>query len=209
MPESAVDRSVILLIRDFFSLEIIRGSFYLAGGTGLALHCNHRKSFDIDLFSEREFDLEMVQREIIARKGTVLDARTGTVHGLVNDIKVSFFHYPYPLVGTVVKKEETTVASMEDIGCMKAVAISQRAEKKDFFDMVEILKRISPERLKPLFLEKYGEKRINCYHILRSLFFFEDAESSPDPLALNGMTWSEVKGWFLKNEKALTKALLC
>jgi hypothetical protein len=196
-------------MREFFSLEIIRESFYLAGGTGLALHCNHRKSFDIDLFSEKEFDLEKIQREIILRKGTILDARTSTIHGLVNDIKVSFFHYPYSLVCPIVQKETVAVASIEDIGCMKAVAISQRAEKKDFFDMVEILKTIAPERLKTFFLEKYGEKRINCYHILRSFFFFEDAESSPDPISLNGTTWSEVKGWFLTNEKTLTSALLC
>lgn len=209
MPQSAVDRSVILLIRDLFSSEVVQGSFYLAGGTGLALHCNHRKSLDIDLFSEKEFDADSVPEEIIKRKGTVLDTRAGTVHGFVNNIKVSFFHYPYPLICPVARKETAAVASIEDIGCMKAVAISQRAEKKDFFDMVEILKTVPPERLKSLFLEKYGEKRINCYHILRSFFFFDDAESSPDPISLNTTTWNGVKTWFLKNERMLTKALLC
>lgn len=209
MPQSAVDKSVILLIRDFFAQEAVRGSFYLAGGTALAFHCNHRKSFDIDLFSGKEFDGDTIVREIVARNGSVLDTRAGTVHGLVNGIKVSFFHYPYPLICPVVIKETAAIASIEDIGCMKAVAISQRAEKKDFFDMVEILKKIPPEKLKTCFLEKYGENRINCYHILRSFFFFEDAESSPDPISTNGTTWSYVKTWFLENERPLTKALLC
>jgi hypothetical protein len=39
-----------------------------------------------------------------------------------------------------------------------------------------------------LFLEKYGESRINCYHILKSFFYFDDADQQPDPLSLNGVT---------------------
>lgn len=30
-------------------------SFYLAGGTGLALQLGHRKSFDFDFFTSKEF----------------------------------------------------------------------------------------------------------------------------------------------------------
>jgi predicted nucleotidyltransferase component of viral defense system len=51
---------------------------------------------------------------------------------------------PYPLIKPF--KNFTgllQIASIEDIACMKAVAISQRGEKKDFYDMYEnLIKRI-------------------------------------------------------------------
>ena len=40
---------------DLASRSVLDG-FYLAGGTGLALQYGHRRSVDLDLFREREFD---------------------------------------------------------------------------------------------------------------------------------------------------------
>ena len=41
-------------------------SFYLAGGTGLALQLGHRISEDLDLFSEESFDAKEIEA-VIAR----------------------------------------------------------------------------------------------------------------------------------------------
>ena len=87
------------------------------------------------------------------------------------------------------------------------MAISQRAEKKDFFDMVEILQRYRPGQLKHMFMEKYGEEKINCYHILKSFFYYADVEDAPDPVSLNNTTWDQVKSYFLTNEKILMAEL--
>jgi hypothetical protein len=46
---------------------------------------------------------------------------------------------------------------------MKVVAISQRGDKKDFFDLYEIFKTVSPHDLKLLFLKKFGASRINSF----------------------------------------------
>ncbi len=91
---------------------------------------------------------------------------------------------------------------------MKVIAITQRADKKDFYDLYEILKHFQPLELKDMFLKKYGGQRINCYHILKSFFYFQDAEDSPDPISLNGTTWDEVKTFFINNERKLTKGLM-
>ena len=63
---------------------------------------------------------------------------------LVN-YKVSFFFYPYKILEPFIYFGNLKIASIADIGCMKAVAISQRAEKKDFFDLMEILHRVSSQ----------------------------------------------------------------
>ena len=100
------------------------------------------------------------------------------------------------------------MASLIDISCMKIIAISQRAEKKDFFDFYEIIRLFSPDELRSSILEKYGRKSLNCYHILKSLFYFEDAESSPNPISINGTNWKTVKIKIKALEKQLNNSFL-
>ena len=87
---------------------------------------------------------------------------------------------------------------------MKCIAIAQRAEKKDFFDIYELVKLLGPKKIKNLFLKKYGQKKSNCYHILKSFFYFNDVEDSPDPvrqnicqLCITEQCWDEIDLAFL------------
>ena len=171
------------------------------------MQLGHRKSEDLDFFSPAGWDGDWVETILLEMGGKVLVSEARTVHGLISDYKVSFFFYPYKILEPFIYFGNLKIASIADIGCMKAVAISQRAEKKDFFDMMEILHRYRPSQLKTMFLEKYGEERINCYHILKSFFYFADVEEAPDPVSLNNTTWEQVKSFFLTHEKTLTEEL--
>jgi hypothetical protein len=209
MFQHAAPAAVLLLAQDLFKNELSSG-FYMAGGTALALHLGHRKSVDIDIFCEKFFSENQIKEAILQKEDSVLiQQEEGTLHCMIKNIKVSVFHYPYPVLNSFVKVEDISLASIEDIACMKVVSISQRAEKKDFFDLYEVCKKISPLELKKLFVKKYGENKVNCYHVLRSFFFFSDVENSPDPISLNGTTWEKVKSFFKENEKTFTSALLC
>lgn len=44
---------------DLRRVSVLR-NFYLAGGTGLALHVGHRRSIDLDFFSREPFDPEAI-----------------------------------------------------------------------------------------------------------------------------------------------------
>jgi hypothetical protein len=209
MSEPAVDERVLRLAETLFKNTLIKSRFYLAGGTALALQLNHRKSFDIDLFSYKEFNTIPLTEYIIKQKGMITYSEQGTIHCSIKKIKVSFLHYPYLLLNPLIKLHNVKIASLQDIACMKAVAISQRAEKKDFFDVYQILQNHTPVEFKNMFLKKYQKSHINCYHILRSLFYFDDVENSPEPISSNGTTWRMVKKWFVTHEKEITKALLC
>lgn len=69
--------------------------FYLAGGTGLALSFGHRRSVDLDLFTEHEFDPADLRAPLIAlRDLRVRQAARGTLHLEFGDILVSFLQYP-------------------------------------------------------------------------------------------------------------------
>jgi hypothetical protein len=206
---NTVDKQLLLLIDSLSIRPEISEHFYLAGGTGLALQLGHRTSIDIDLFTQEQFNTELVTTAIIALGGQIIQSETGTVHGVVNGVKISFLFYPYPLLHPLYAFHGIRLASIDDIAAMKAVAISQRGDKKDFYDMYEILKTMKPLNLKNMFLEKFSKARINCYHILKSFFYFDDADQQPDPLSLNGTSWVQVKNYFTEHEKELMREWVC
>lgn len=206
---NTVDQQLLLLINTLSVRPEIAERFYLAGGTGLALQLGHRTSVDLDLFTRDPFNSELLATAIMQLGGQVIQAEAGGIHVVIAGVKVSFLLYPYPLLQPLLTLQNLYVASIEDIAAMKAVAISQRGDKKDFFDMYEILKTVTPQKLKALFLEKFSNARVNCYHILKSFFYFDDAEQQPDPISLNGTTWTQVKNYFVEHEKELMRELVC
>jgi predicted nucleotidyltransferase component of viral defense system len=197
------------ILNEFSGISSISKNFYLAGGTGLALQLGHRRSLDLDFFSEKNFDMEITVNILTGLSGKITYAEENTIYSQLYDIKVSFIYYPYPVLMNFILFNRIKIAGIGDISCMKAIAISQRAEKKDFFDMFEILKTLKPSAIRELMLKKYGEDRINCYHILKSFFYFSDAEDSVEPVSLNNTSWKDVKNYFISNEKILRNELMC
>ena len=112
-------------------------SFYLVGGTALALQLGHRRSLDFDLFSFQQFENQHIRNRIKKVRPidqTVVDQRdelTIIVHG----VRCTFFCYPYriphplPAVGALTMPDQLTIAAM------KAFAIGRRAKWKDYVDL--------------------------------------------------------------------------
>ena len=179
---------------------LIEYGFYLAGGTALALQIGHRYSKDLDFFTQKSFKEEILANRSIKEGAKIRLVDEGAVHLEIQDISVSFFYYPYPLLFDTVDFDRIKVAHIKDIAAMKLLALTQRTEKKDYFDIAEVFKRISPKELKGITVEKYGKSRLNWYSIVKSLFFFSDVEDSPDPI-YSDKTW----GWEKIKEFLLTK----
>ena len=174
-------------------LESKLTDFYLAGGTALAMYYEHRVSFDLDFFTAESFRPEVMLGYLKHLGVSVENVRiqTGTLETEIEGVRSSFFEYHYALVGPFNKYGSLDVASVIDIAAMKLSAIAARAEKKDYFDLAEILKRESSERVLQAFVKKYG-REVDLYHIVRAVAFFDDVEDSPDPLGAV-LTWKEVK----------------
>jgi predicted nucleotidyltransferase component of viral defense system len=133
----------------------------MAGGTAAALQLGHRKSEDFDFFSA-ELHPETLANSLSARAQFETSSSTaGSLHGFINNVKISFLLYPYPLLFPTQTFMSVPLADIKDIALMKVVAIANRGTNKDFVDLYFICKTsISLEELLlNLFPKKYSGQR--------------------------------------------------
>lgn len=168
--------------------------FYLVGGTALALHLGHRESVDLDFFSQERFDGATLKKEL-SRAGifTVTSEDDTTLNGILNDVRVSFFHYDYNLTYPLISFEKIMLADARDIAAMKIDAVSSRGSKKDFVDIYFLMQEYGLPALINFFEEKYKDIKYNKLHILKSITYFIDADSEPDPIMIKQTKWGEIK----------------
>ncbi|MCX7967929.1 MAG: nucleotidyl transferase AbiEii/AbiGii toxin family protein, partial [Armatimonadetes bacterium] len=182
-------------------------NFYLAGGSGAALHLGHRVSEDLDFFAQRDLSTsKLIQRLKRPNKFELQTEAWEIVTGILCDVRVSFFTYSYPLVEPPKKLFGVNVASLADIGLMKLIAISQRGSRRDFVDLFFICQVMPLERLMALLPKKYVGVKYSLNHILRSLVYFADAETEPMPKMIRSIRWSKVKRFFENEVKRIAQA---
>ena len=167
---------------------------YLAGGTALALELGHRQSIDLDWFSPDDFSNGAL-KEKLSRLGQleIIGEEEGTLHSVLDGVKVTFLRYRYPLLFPLLDYGNIKLADPREIAAMKIDAVSSRGSKKDFIDIYFLLKIYPLSELIGYFEEKYRGIEYNNLHILKSLTYFEDAESEPMPRMAQEVGWEDVK----------------
>ncbi len=189
---------------DFLSAQnwLEESPWYLAGGTALALQAGNRKSLDLDFFSqEKNFDNNDILREFFGIKEWKVNVdRKNTIYGELFKAKVSFIAYPFFIPKQKPKQcGSVRILSPLDIAVMKVIAISQRGRKRDFFDLYWCAKNIeSLENIIKRLKKQYPSVVHSYHHILKSLVYFADAESDPDPEIYFDAGWKKVKSFFMK-----------
>jgi hypothetical protein len=181
--------------------------FYMAGGTATALQLGHRKSEDFDFFAAHSFDPETLTGSISSEYSLEVSASSsGSLHGLIDNIKVSFLFYPQTLLFPTVDFMGVALADLRDIALMKIVAVANRGSNKDFTDLYFICREsVSLQELFGLLPQKFRDRRYSLYHLIRSLQYFEDAETGPPLEMLKPMDWESVKEFFLRETNTLAK----
>ncbi len=173
--------------------ETFLKDFYLAGGTALALQLGHRKSIDLDFFCNSFPSEKLLISNLEKFNPTVINQTQNTLDVLIDNTKVSFLEYNYPLIAELKTFNNVSLASVIDIACMKITAISSRGSKKDFVDLNEILKTVSLEEIFLNFEKKYINVKYQKAHFLKSLLFFQDAEDDPEPDYMLNQSWVDIK----------------
>lgn len=192
---------------DFFS----HNSWYLAGGTALALQTGHRRSVDLDFFTTKKLFNEKKMEENMSGYGEWITSSIsdGTLYGEFFRAKISFIAYPFFTPAVPMRQFGTVfLLTPQDIAVMKIIAISQRGRKRDFFDLYWICQNTQPLLDSILNVHKQYSVRQNLTHILKSLVYFNDAESDPAPEIYFKASWKDVKDYFKKEVVHITKKII-
>jgi hypothetical protein len=163
-------------------------TFYLVGGTAIALHIGHRESIDYDLFTFSKLNKSKIKRQLltIPFRQKIIFEDIDQLHFYINDVKVTFFNYPYQVKHPVKIGNTLTMPTLLSLSAMKAFALGRRAKWKDYVDLYFLLKNhfsideISREATR-LFDEQFSEKLFR-----QQLTFHKDIDYSEGVKFLSG-----------------------
>jgi hypothetical protein len=175
-------------------------SFYLAGGTALALQIGHRISFDFDFFSSDSIVaslLSEVESVFTDKKVRLLVSNRDELTVEINDVKVTFLKYPFPTLQEFVIYEGTRFLSVPELAATKAYTIGRRGSYRDYIDLHAVLseKRSSLSEIIDLAERKYGES-FNARLFLEQLVYLKDVEDTAIMFLGQSIGKEEVENFF-------------
>ncbi len=179
---------------------------YLAGGTALALRLGHRQSVDLDFFTPKKFDEQVVLMQL--KQTGNFESKTIAWRTVIGDFfKVSFslFYYEYAVLDKFDDFFGIKIASLKDIAAMKIHAIEDRGSKRDFVDLYFLTRTFSLREMLDFYEQKYHCLEEHLHFILRGLNYFEDAEPEKMRPLFKDVDWDEVKQYFQAQVKRLAQ----
>ncbi len=203
-----IDQSALELLKKLQSKKYLDG-FSLVGGTALALLYGHRKSIDIDLFSDFSFDVEQLLEKLSSDfQFQLFFSAENTIKGSINEIQVDIIAHRYPLIGQSLRVDGISILAVEDIAAMKLNAITVSGQRvKDFIDIYFLLDSFSLSELISFYKQKYAQ--YNEVNVLKSITWFNDVVMEDWPVILKGnnLKWDEIKDRIIKETENYLKDL--
>lgn len=172
----------------------------MVGGTAIALHIGHRRSIDFDMFKFSPIKPKSIIQTIsdFEYRYTVTRRVTEQLNVNINDVKFTFFQYPFKINPTENLADVLRLPKLIDLAAMKAYALGRRSKWKDYVDIYFILKehfsikQIS-ERTSILFGQLFSEKLFRA-----QLSYFDDIDySEPVEYIVQPVSENEIKSFLI------------
>ena len=175
-------------------------SFRLVGGTAIALQMGHRRSIDIDFFSNEKIDMALV-KGVLSRKfpKTQIDLTDTNIMAEVNGVRLELYHdWMMPFIKNAVAEEGIRMAALEDLAAFKLSAITGRREKKDYIDLFFLFRKFGAINVLQEF-KKY-DSLLSPKSLLFALTEINTAvqNKSPMPDMLLPLSWPEASKLILQ-----------
>lgn len=183
--------ATLQLLKDLQLLELLK-ECRLVGGTALALQLGHRRSVDLDFFGTVPQTPDELQDLLRENHDVTIVKESKNIHiYLIDGVKVDIVNYKYDWIDTPVEEDGIRLADVKDIAAMKVAAIIGRGTKKNFIDMNRLLQIFSLKEILDMYMQKYPDGSL--FIAIKSLSYFEDAESDPMPFMFDDTDWGVVK----------------
>ena len=183
--------------------------YYLVGGTAIALYLGHRRSIDFDLFKyaslNRKRNVEKIRS--FGYEPLIVWNVTDQMNLVINDVKLTFFQYPFLIQANNVFEERIRIPHLLDLAAMKAYALGRRSKWKDYVDLYFLLKeKYTLETISQRANEIYGN--LFSDKLFRSqLSYFEDVDYTEEVeyMIPNPPTEEEIKSFLEKVSTAIER----
>jgi len=202
-----IDSKTKSLLYELMALEEL-SSYYLVGGTALALHLGHRISVDLDFFGKTFVDYDDLIFKCqnigtleLPQKYSNKDNSTKLIQFNLNQVKIDILQYQENLLMPLVLLDNLRLASIEDIAAMKIRAIEDRTTKKDFYDLYILLEKFSLEEILSFASKKYNSK--SPVFAVECIMDIDQADLELDPVSLIDVNWDIVKSRIIKEAKKI------
>lgn len=196
-------------------------TYYLAGGTALAeFYLHHRKSEDLDFFTQQELSLPRLQKFIAGIQSRIKLDKIEYQHGFglytfflypqaeVVKYKIDFGQYPFGTINPLKKFNNLLVEDLYDIAVDKAHTVSVRPRLRDFIDLFFILEQKKHWRFEELV--KRGQEKFEI--IVDPLQLGENLlqvrHLTDMPIMLKSVDIQQVKNYFKDQAKRLRQKVL-
>ena len=216
---NTVSTPLLSILRKLMSSEVFK-DFRLVGGTALALQRGHRRSVDIDLFTDMDYaDMpitamrEYLEKEFPVHKGTEsMNMPANGYHvflseGIEPPVKADFF-YTEPFIFPAIEEDGLRIADQREIAAMKLGVIgNQIYRQKDYWDVHDLLEDYSlPDMIQwALQRDPYSYAKED---IIKGLQQVDQVQESPMGIvSLKPLSYWELKVLDLKEEvKAIVES---
>lgn len=194
--------------------------FYLAGGTALAqYYFQHRKSEDLDFFTEQELDIAEFDKfvkflgkiipleKVEYQHGFGLYSYFFYLKGEAGKHKIDFGQYPFAVIQTPKKVAGVLIESLYDIAVDKAHTISIRPRLRDFIDLYFILEKEKDWNLKDLCQRAFEKFEIQVDPLQLGENFVKVTTLEDMPVMLKKFDRKKMEKFFLSEAKKLEKRI--
>lgn len=171
MAQRIITEEQLAFLNLFKLEEKLKSLFYLTGGTALSyFYFQHRLSEDLDFFSERPFNLDLIN-VFINRAAKILNSQNPEYSKLFERhififrlpqekiLKVEFSHFEHPCLEKTIERDGILVDNLLDLGANKVFCLFDRYEPKDYVDIYFLVKNaFSIKKLKEATEKKFQLK---------------------------------------------------
>ena len=193
--------------------ETMFASFLLVGGTSLSLRMGHRKSVDIDLFTNAPYnslDFTIFENFFQNKYPYYYCTDTTNIVGFgrsyyigeseEHSVKVDMFYHeeindPCDIIDNI------RIASLDDVTAMKVDVVSRIGRKKDFWDLHELLNTYTINEMLELHKKRY-EYTHDRNQIIKNFTNFSLADKDISPICLMGKEWELIKLDFIEKTES-------
>jgi predicted nucleotidyltransferase component of viral defense system len=184
----AVDTANIQLLAALMQEPLLK-PFVLVGGTALALQLGHRRSQDIDLFSDGPTPIDGEIKEMLLTKYAMRDK--AAIQGVIGQVKTDVVNYGFALLrpAELYPGTQIRMASLEDLSAMKLAGVVMSGERlRDFVDVAALSEKMSLNQMRQAYEDRY---KVPSSEVPRALAFHGDIDHSMKP-EMKGYNWKSI-----------------